>query len=156
MKEILDFTVSEFWEVCGNSNDKEMTIPIMDLLCKDIDPSVKDMLFYSEFRYIHMTNEGDVFKIYNPYGREYECYSNTEIGYVILDLFNIIHKRYDSMISDIYISTFHNNGYVLSPSEHPNEYEYFKHRSKCIIGKYEADYYLDSNNKMHIYKMVKK
>lgn len=155
INELLNMTISEFWEMYSSeyiktSHDNEVIIPIMDLFNQEIAVEIRDMFHYSDFRHIHLTNEGNVFRIYNPYGRDYACDYSTEIGYVILDLYNIIRGQYNSMISTIYEAIYYSDEYVLSSAYYPNEYEYFKNCPKHVMGVYEIGYYLDDNRNMHI------
>lgn len=151
----LNLTIAEFWKMYSSeyiktSHKNEIIIPSKDLFCQEIAVEIRDMFYYSDFRHIHLTNEGNVFRIYNPYGRDYDCDFTTEFGYVIIDLYKIICRHYNSLISTIYKAIFYRDEFVLMKSIYPNEYDYFKNCHKCVMGIYEMGYYLDDNQNMHI------
>lgn len=155
IENILNLTIAEFWkkyssEYIKSSQKNEIIIPIMDLFSQEIAAEIRDMFHYSHFRHIHLTKEGDVFKIYNPYGRDYDCDCTTEIGYVIIDLYNIIRCQYNSLISTAHEAIYYEDEYVLLKSIYPNAYEYFKYCPNCVMGIYKMEYYLDNNRNMHI------
>lgn len=160
IENILNLTIAEFWKKYSSkyiniSNKNEMIIPIVGFFGQHYNELVREMFYYSEFRNIYMTNEGDVFKIYNPYGKDYDCEPNTEMAYVLIDIYKYIYKQYNTLISDICTSIYYTDEYVLSASCYPNEYEYFRNCPKCVMGMYEIGHYLDEQKRMHICEIVK-